>query len=107
MVKVRAVIEKEIALFMHEMFVKCGLQTIFNQKSATRRKQLYGVPCVKLRNIKFCIIFLVKLRAISCIVAIYVYCCNMCQIVAIYVYCCNLCKLLQFMHIAKKTLNRL
>ena len=39
---------------------------------------LYGAPCVKLRNIKFCIIFLVKLRAISYTVAIYVYCCNMC-----------------------------
>ena len=41
----------------------------------------YGAPCVKLRNIKFCILFwliLVKLRAISYIVAIYVYCCNMC-----------------------------
>ena len=54
----------------------------------------YGAPCVKLRNIKFCIIFLVKLRAIS-------------YIVAIYLYCCNLCKLLQFIYIAKKTLNRL
>ena len=40
--------------------------------------QSYEAPCVKLRNIKFCIIFLVKLRAISYIVAIYLYCCNMC-----------------------------
>ena len=41
----------------------------------------YGAPCVKLRNIKFCIIFwlfLFKLHAISYIVAIYLYCCNMC-----------------------------
>ena len=38
----------------------------------------YGAPCVKLRNIKFCIIFLVKLHAISYIVAMYLYCCNMC-----------------------------
>ena len=50
----------------------------------------YGAPCVKLRNIKFCIIFLVKLCAIS-------------YIVAIYVYCCNFCKLLQFTYICKKT----
>ena len=52
-----------------------------------------GAPCVKLRNTKFCIIFLVtvilvKLHAISYIVAICV-------------------KLLQFMYIAKKHFNRL
>ena len=38
----------------------------------------YGAPCVKLCNIKCCIIFLVKLHAISYIVAIYLYCCNRC-----------------------------
>ena len=35
---------------------------------------VYGAPCVKLRNMKFCIVFLVKLYAISYIVAIYLYC---------------------------------
>ena len=45
------------------------------QKSfSTVQNQFYGAPCVKLRNIKFCIIFLVKLHAISYIVAIYLYC---------------------------------
>ena len=36
----RAVVEKEIAFIMHEMYVNCGLQTIFNQKSPTRHKYL-------------------------------------------------------------------
>ena len=46
--------------------------------SSLKYEVSYRVPCVKLRDVKFCIIFLVKLRAISYIVAIYVYCCNMC-----------------------------
>ena len=68
--------------------------------------QVWGA-CAKLTQYKILHHFLVELHAISYIVAIYLYCCNMCYILAIYVYCCNLCKLLQFIYIAKKTLNRL
>ena len=59
----------------------------------------YGAPCVKQRNIKFCIIFwfiLVKLHAISYIVAIYlllqyvINCCNLSILLQFVLNCCNL-----------------
>ena len=78
-----------------KIFSVDGTTRIFVNENLTQRRKAYGAPCVKLRNIKFCIIFwliLVKLHAISYIV-------QFMYIAAICVNCCNLCILQKNLYI--------